>query len=313
MVSQPGMEGPVPTAPIDDRSAGRLAGRLAGRRFARMNGIGNAILVLDGRGLDAPVTGAEARALAAVPALAFDQLMVVHDAREPGTDAFLAILNRDGSSSAACGNGTRCVAHFLLRDTGRDALVLATAATRLACRRLGASRFSVDMGPPSFDPAAIPVRAQGSKDGGPASVALPGSPFGPAYAVGMGNPHAVFFLPGSADLDALDLARVGPPVEHAPAFPAGVNVSFAQVLDPARIRLRVWERGAGATLGCGSGACATLVAAAATGRAARAATVELPGGSLDIEWRADDHVVMTGPVELEMDGTLGAPRAAEAA
>ena len=277
------------------------AERLAGRPFARMNGVGNAIVVLDLRGSDIVVTEAEARAIAADRDLAFDQLMVIHDPREPGSDAFIAIHNTDGSPSGACGNGTRCVAWFMLNGSSRDTLVLTTTTARLACRRTGPERFSVDMGAPVFDPALIPVRAAD-----PRHAELPpphDDPFRTPFVVGMGNPHAVFFV---LDADAVDLSRVGPPVEHAAIFPERANVSFAEVIDRSRIKLRVWERGAGATLGCGTGACATLVAAAATGRTGRTAEVDLPGGRLEIAWRDDDHVIMTGPVELEFAGVLAA-------
>ena len=270
-----------------------------------MNGVGNAIVVLDLRGSDIVVTGAEARAIAAVPALAFDQLMVIHDPTEAGSDAFIAIYNTDGSLSGACGNGTRCVAWFMLAGTERDCLVLTTTTARLACRRLAPQRFAVDMGTPVWDPGHIPVRAADPRH---VELALEpdvpqAAPFRNPFVVGMGNPHAVFFVP---DADAVDLARVGPPIEHAAIFPERVNVSFAQVIDRSTIKLRVWERGAGATLGCGTGACATLVAAAATGRTERVAEVDLPGGRLEITWRDDDHVIMTGPIELEFAGVFAA-------
>ena len=291
---------------IDRRILVPGADRLAGTRLARMNGIGNAIVVLDLRGSDRVVTAAEATAIAATPALRFDQLMVIHDPRAPDSDAFLAIYNTDGSSSGACGNGTRCVAWFMLRDSTRDCVVLTTSTTRLDCRRLEAWRFSVDMGRPTFEPAAIPVHAT---DAMAVELDVPAdNPFRRALAVGMGNPHAVFFVP---DAEAVDLPRVGPPIEHAAAFPERANVSFAQVVDRGRIKLRVWERGAGATLGCGTGACATLVAAASTGRTERAARVDLPGGSLEVTWRDDDHVIMTGPVELEFMVALGARQDAD--
>ena len=282
--------------------------RLAGRPFARMNGIGNAIVVLDLRGSDIVVSEVEARAIAAIPELAFDQLMVIHDPREPGSDAFVAIYNTDGSPSGACGNGTRCVASFMLAETSRDNLVLTTTTARLACRRLGPERFSVDMGAPTFDPAAIPLRAVDSR-----TVELdlpPDAPFRHPFVVGMGNPHAVYFVPDAA---AVDLPRVGPPIEHAEVFPERANVSFAEVIDRSTIKLRVWERGAGATLGCGTGACATLVAAASTGRTDRIAQIDLPGGCLEIAWReSDGHVIMTGPVELEFTGVLGIGHLADA-
>ena len=273
--------------------------RLAGRPLARMNGVGNAIVVLDLRGVDLVVTVEEARAIAMAPGLAFDQLMVIHDPREAGTDAFLRIHNIDGSLSGACGNGTRCVAWFLLRQGPRDSLVLATSSARLACRRLGPTTFSVDMGPPSFAWHEIPLRDAGLD---PRAVDIPdAATFGPAFALSMGNPHAIFFV---ADTEAIDLGRAGPSIEHAAVFPERVNVSFAEIIDRETIKLRVWERGAGATLGCGSGACAAVVAAASTGRTERAVRVDLPGGRLHIEWRADGRVIMTGPVEFEFETAL---------
>ena len=286
------------------------AGRLAGRPFARMNGVGNAIVVLDLRGSHLVVTGPEACAIAATPGLFFDQLMAIHDPQEAGSDAFVRIYNNDGSASGACGNGTRCVAWYLLRGTDRDALELATTHGHLSCRRIDDWHFSVDMGEPRFRWDEIPLR-----DGGiePRAVDLgPADPFGlgPAFALSVGNPHAVFFV---RDADEIDLATIGPPIEHAPVFPERVNVSFAEVVGPATIKLRVWERGAGATLGCGTGACATLVAAASTGRTGRTARVDLPGGRLEIDWRVDDHIIMTGPVELEHEGLLGADRSEDRA
>ena len=280
-------------------------GRLAGRPLVRMNGAGNAIVVMDLRGADLVPAPADARAIANAPGFGFDQLMTIHDPVSPGTDAFLRIYNVDGSLSGACGNGTRCVAWLMLRGSAGDALVLETSAGRLACRRVGPLLFSVDMGRPVFDWALIPLRS-GADDHraldlhiDDAAVAALGKP----YALSMGNPHAVFFVP---DVAAIDLAGLGPKIEHAPAFPERTNVMFAQVLDATHIDLRVWERGAGATLACGTGACATLVAAAATGRTGRTAEVTLPGGTLTIEWRDDDRVIMTGPVVFEGETTLEA-------
>ena len=275
--------------------------RLTGRPVARMNGAGNRITVLDLRGSEIVPTAQETRALAADPDLAFDQLMAIHDPREPGTDAFVSIFNTDGSLAGACGNGSRCVAWYLARGGG-DAFTLATFAGRVVCHRVAPWRFAVDMGEPRFAATEIPTSA-----GDPRTVRLgleADVRFGPAFALGMGNPHAVFFV--TEDVGSLDLAALGAPVEHAPDFPERVNVSFAQVLDHDHIALRVWERGAGATLACGTGACATLVAAAATGRTGRTAAVALPGGTLDIAWGEDDRVTMVGPVELECEGVLDA-------
>ena len=278
-----------------------VGSRLAGRPVARMNGAGNRITVLDLRGCDIVPSAREARALAADPDLAFDQLMVIHDPRERGADAFVTIFNTDGSLAGACGNGSRCVAWYLARG-GREAFTLTTFAGRVVCRRVAPRLFSVDMGEPRFAAAEVPTTASDPRE---VRLGLEADArFGPAFALSMGNPHAIFFV--TEDVGSLDLTALGAPVEHAPAFPERVNVSFAQVLDRDRIALRVWERGAGATLACGTGACATLVAAAATHRTGRAASVMLPGGVLDIVWGEDERVTMIGPVEVEREGVLDA-------
>ncbi len=280
-----------------------MSDALANIPLVRMNGAGNAIVVADLRGTSLVPTAAEAREIAAAPGLAFDQLMTIHDPVSAGTDAYLRIFNVDGSLSGACGNGTRCVAWAMLRGSSRDALVLETSAGKLDCERVGPWQFAVDMGRPVFDWALIPLRS-GADDHKALDLHIDDdavAALGKPYALSMGNPHAIFFVANPEDLD---LARLGGTVAHAPAFPERANVSFAQVIDRENIRLRVWERGTGVTLACGTGACATLVAAAATGRTERHARVELPGGALTIEWRDDDHVIMTGPVELEHETTL---------
>ena len=283
---------------------------LADRRFLKMHGAGNAITVLDLRGTDLRVTVAEARAVAADPRSRFDQLMVVHDPVSPGTDAFMRIYNTDGSESGACGNGTRCVAYALMDDpamarpseSGR--LTLETRAGLVAVHRVGERAFTVDMGPPRLRWDEIPL-AEPFPDTrrielqvGPIDAPVLHSP----AAVSMGNPHAIFFV--ERDPDTVDLGRVGPLLEAHPIFPERANISVAQVTGRDTIKLRVWERGAGLTLACGTAACATVVAAARLRMVGRAARVALPGGELAIEWRADDHVLMTGPVFLEGEGTF---------
>lgn len=273
---------------------------LAGRPFLKMNGLGNEIVVLDLRGTGLAVSGAEARAVGADPRLAFDQMMVIHDPQTPATDAFVRILNIDGSEAGACGNGTRCVAWAMTRGSERTHLTVETKRGLLACAKLGPATFSVDMGAPQLGWRDIPTRDAFADTTAIDLTYDPGD--APALSrpglVSMGNPHAVFFV---ADPDAYDLARVGPPLETHPQFPDRANIGFARILAPDHIRLRVWERGAGITRACGSGACAALVAAARRGLTGRKATVSLPGGDLLIEWRADDHVIMTGPVELEFE------------
>ena len=278
---------------------------LAGRSVAKMNGIGNAIVVIDLRGAEARVDGDVARAIHRAPRLAYDQLMVIADPCSPGTEAFVSIFNNDGTQAEACGNGTRCVAAVLGRAGAPARLVVETKAGRLACRRLGPDRYSVDMGVPRLRWDEIPL-AEPFADTrgielqiGPIDAPVLHTP----AVVNMGNPHAVFFV---GDVGAYDLARVGPLLENHPIFPQRANISLAQIEASDRIRLRVWERGVGLTLACGSAACAALVAASRRGLTGRTARVILPGGELDVAWEANDHVIMAGAVEWEFDATLEA-------
>jgi diaminopimelate epimerase len=277
---------------------------LANRLVAKMNGLGNEILVLDLRGAGLSVSAAEARAIARTKNLAFDQLMALHEPRTPGSEAFVRIFNADGSEAGACGNGTRCVAWTLLRDDPRDEIVIETAAGRLACRRTGEWNFSVEMGAPRLAWNEIPLaRAVADTGAIDLSFGLPDAPIlrNPAV-VSMGNPHAIFFV---EDFGAYDLAAIGPALEHDPIFPDRANISLARIVSRAQIDLKVWERGVGLTLACGSAACAALVAAARRGLTGRSARVSLPGGDLDILWReSDGMVVMTGPVAFEFETRL---------
>ncbi len=282
---------------------------LANRRFLKMNGLGNEITVLDLRGTSARVTAEEARAIAADPRSRFDQLMVLHDPATPGTDAYLRIYNTDGSESGACGNGTRCVAWAMMADPAmarphEETLILETRAGLLPAKRVSDEVFTVDMGAPRLAWNEIPLRDPFPDTRtielqiGPIDAPILHTP----SAVNMGNPHAIFWV---EDVDSFDLARFGPLLENHPMFPERANISLAHVLAPDHIRLRVWERGVGLTRACGSAACAVLVAAARKRLTGRRATVSLPGGDLVIHWReSDDHVLMTGPVELEHEGVF---------
>jgi diaminopimelate epimerase len=281
---------------------------LANRRFLKMNGLGNEIVIVDLRGTKLKVAPAEARAIAADPRSRFDQLMAIHDPRTPDTDAFLRIYNTDGSESGACGNGTRCVAWAMRDDPvmaqpGDGPLLFETRAGLLPVSRDGDRSFKVDMGRPLLRWDEIPLRDPFQDTRyielqiGPIDAPILHSP----STVSMGNPHAIFWVD---DVAAYDLSRIGPMLENDPIFPERANISLAQVVAPDRILLRVWERGAGLTKACGSAACAALVAAARKKLTGREATVTLPGGDLLIEWREDDHVTMTGPVELEWEGVL---------
>ncbi|MBB5753474.1 diaminopimelate epimerase [Prosthecomicrobium pneumaticum] len=272
--------------------------------FAKMNGIGNRITVLDTRGTDATVDAGLARTLAADRATEFDQLMVIGDPRTAGTDAFLAIYNTDGSMSAACGNGTRCVALYLTADAPRAALRLETEAGLLDTTFAADGTITVDMGPPRFGwadiPLAHPVADTDALDlaFGPVDAPLLSAP----AVASMGNPHAVFFVD---DVEAYDLGRIGPILEHHPLFPQRANISLVRVTGPDAVTAKVWERGAGLTLACGSAACAIAVLAARTGRTGRRVAVRLPGGTLDILWREDGNVLMSGPAAFEHRGTVG--------
>jgi diaminopimelate epimerase len=272
---------------------------LAGRRIARMNGAGNKILVLDLRGGTVRPAPADARAIHRAPGLDYDQMMVIADPRTAGTAAEVTIFNHDGTLAGACGNGTRCVADRLCRELKVSAVSIETEAGVIECERLGPWTYRVDMGPPRLEWDAIPLK-QAVADtrrvdlwrdgGGPQEL-------GPASLVNIGNPHAVFFVP---DLKRVDAAKLGAGIEVHPMFPERANVTFAQVIARDEVKALVWERGVGLTLACGSAACATLVAASRRGHTDRKGTVRLPGGALGIEWRAaDDHVLMTGPVEYE--------------
>jgi diaminopimelate epimerase len=269
-----------------------------------MNGLGNEIAVVDLRGSGLTVSGPEARAISRGEGLAFDQLMVLHEPRSAKAEAFMTIYNSDGSQAEACGNGTRCVAFILTRETPREKLVLETAQARLECLRRAETIFTVDMGRPRLAWNEIPLSEPFHDTRkielqiGPIDAPILHTP----SAVNMGNPHAIFWVD---DIEAYDLAKIGPLLENHPIFPERANISLAHVTSRAHIVLKVWERGAGLTRACGSAACAALVAAARKGLTGHNAIVSLPGGDLDIEWReSDGHVTMTGPVEFEFEMLL---------
>ncbi len=276
---------------------------LENHSILKMNGLGNEIVVLDLRGSEHVVTAAEARAIGRGSGLHFDQMMVLHDTRTAGTEAFVLIYNIDGTEAGACGNGTRCVAQVLSAQTGRDRLIVETRAGQLACERLGPWSYSVDMGRPGLGWRDIPIsRNVPDTTRIPLDTAFLEADFPTDFGgVSMGNPHGVFFV---ADVEAHDLARTGPLLETHPLFPEKANISLAAVTSRDALVLKVWERGAGLTRACGSGACAAVVAAHRRGLTGRRVRVSLPGGDLLIDWRENDHVIMTGPVELEFETRL---------
>ncbi|MFT0891058.1 diaminopimelate epimerase [Pseudochelatococcus sp. G4_1912] len=278
---------------------------LANLPFLKMNGLGNEIVVLDLRGLSHTVTTHEAQAIGQFERAKFEQLMVLHDPVTQDTDAFVRIYNADGSEAGACGNGTRCVAFAILRGTERSQTIVETTAGLLTCTRVADELFTVDMGTPRFGWRDIPLSEEVADTAAlPLSRQVEGLPsLESPVGVSMGNPHAVFFV---ADTAAYDLTAIGPSLEHDPLFPERANISLAQVLGRDHLKLRVWERGAGETRACGSGACAAAIAAMKRGLVDRRVRVSLPGGDLTIEWRADDHVLMTGPTALEWTDSLPA-------
>ena len=281
--------------------------------FRKMNGLGNEILVVDVRAESARLTPDIVRKIAAEPRTRFDQLMLLLPPRAHGIDATVRIYNTDGSLSAACGNGTRCSAAVVMEETGGSDATFETGAGLLLAWDAGDGLITVDMGVPQFEWDKIPL-AEEFRDTraielqiGPIDDPILHSP----SAVSMGNPHAIFWVD---DVEAYDLAQIGPMLENHPIFPERANISLAQVTGPDAITLRVWERGAGLTRACGSAACAAAVTAARRKLTGRAVTVTLPGGPLTIEWRErDNHVLMTGPWELEYEGELPADLFASAA
>jgi diaminopimelate epimerase len=275
---------------------------LARHPFVKMNGLGNEIVVVDMRRDPAAISPDEVRAAAGPQGAPYDQMMALYPPRAAGVDAYVRIYNNDGSEAGACGNGMRCIASLMAAETGKDTLLFETKAGLLACWKGASGLFTVDMGPPRFGWTEIPL-AEEFRDTraielqiGPIDAPILHSP----SVVNMGNPHAIFWVD---DVDAYDLGRIGPLLEHHPIFPERANITLANVPSRDHIRIRTWERGAGLTKACGTAACATAVSAARTKRTERTATVTLPGGDLLIEWRErDDHVLMTGPVEHEFEG-----------
>lgn len=273
------------------------------RPFVKMNGAGNDFVVVNALETPFSPTADQARAIAdRTSGEGCDQLIAIEPSDH--ADAFMRVWNADGGSVETCGNALRCVGWMLMQSTGKDRVVIDTLGGLTTARRADDGRITVDMGAPRLEWEQIPLDEAMDTRGielqvGPIDDPVLHTP----GAVSMGNPHVVFFMDHAPD-DAF-VRGTGSLIEHHPRFPEGVNVGFAHVVSPDHIRLRVWERGAGLTKACGTGACAALVAAARRGLTGRAARVEVDGGELRIEWdEATGHVFMTGPVEVERTGTL---------
>jgi diaminopimelate epimerase len=267
--------------------------------FVKMHGCGNDFVVFDERDGALGLTPARAAAIAdRRTGIGCDQLIVIEPPPAGNdADAFMRIRNPDGTEAGACGNATRCVAQLLYTETGRREQVIRTIAGNLPAEMGADGLIQVDMGPARVEWRDIPLASPADT----LHLPLAEGPVADPAACSMGNPHATFFVP---DLTGLPIEAIGPRLEHASIFPDRANIGFAQILAPDRIRLRVWERGAGLTLACGSGACATLVNAVRRGLAARRVTVIVDGGELTIEWRQDGHVLMTGPVATAFRGSI---------
>jgi diaminopimelate epimerase len=274
--------------------------------FVKMNGLGNDFVVLDARQGPIALSAAQIRAISdRQSGIGCDQLIVIEPDSVAGVDVFMRIYNAEGGEVDACGNATRCIAATIAAEKGSDTVTIRTNAGILSGTMKG-DLVTIDMGMPRFEWDQIPL-AEPFADTtgielqiGPIDAPVLHTP----SVVNVGNPHAIFWV---EDIEAHDLARFGPLLENHPIFPERANITIAQVLSPERIRAKVWERGAGLTLACGTAACATGVAAARKGLTDRKVTVELPGGPLGIEWRApDDHILMTGAWSRDFDGVIPA-------
>jgi diaminopimelate epimerase len=260
--------------------------------FVKMQGLGNDFAIFDGRTSRLEIPAEKIRALGDRRlGIGFDQMVIIDPAKSAESDAFLRIYNADGSEVGACGNATRCIVALLARELGRPAVTIETKAARIE-GLVREDRVVVDMGKVHLEWKDIPL----SREEDTLSLSIEKGVLRHPVAVNVGNPHAVFFLQNN-DLDRVPLDKLGPEVENHPLFPEKVNVEVAHVLDATRIRMRVWERGAGLTRACGTGACAVAVAGVRRGLSQRRVTVMQEGGDLDIEWReSDSHILMTGAV-----------------
>jgi diaminopimelate epimerase len=260
--------------------------------FMKMHGLGNDFVVVDARAHPVPITPALARAVGDRHfGIGFDQLAVISTAAGDGK---LTFYNSDGTLSAACGNATRCIARFLMSETGKSSLKLTTDRGELAAIDAGNGLVSVNMGQPQLNWNEVPLASAMDT----LELPIDGAP----TATGMGNPHCTFFVD---DVESVDLADAGAEYEHHPLYPERTNVQFAQIIGPDHIRMRVWERGVGVTLASGSSSCATAVAAARKGLTGRSLRIDLDGGTLHIDWR-EDGVWMTGPTMHVSSGVLTA-------
>jgi diaminopimelate epimerase len=266
--------------------------------FTKMHGLGNDFVVIDRRSRAVALPPERVRAIGdRHRGVGFDQLVFIDPPKNGKADVAFRFHNRDGSEAGACGNGTRCAAAAVMAETGRGTLAIETAAGLLRAEKRAGGLYAVDMGAARTGWRGIPLARDCDTLTLPLSVGRLAEP----TAVGMGNPHCVFFVP---DAEAVELEKHGPEVEHHPLFPERTNVEVASVTGKDKLRLRVWERGVGITLACGSGACAAGVAAARRGLTGRSVEIAVDGGMLSVDWLENGHVVLTGPVAVSFTGEL---------
>lgn len=266
--------------------------------FIKMHGIGNDFVVIDARQQGQTFTREQVRAITdRHTGIGCDQLLIIENPCDEHADIFMRIYNTDGSESEACGNGTRCVASLAMAQNNTAHCIIETLAGLLDCEIAENGLVCVDMGPANLDWRDMPI----SKAMDTLHLGIGSGPLQDPVGVNMGNPHGVFFVD---DAQAIDLAVHGPIFEHHKLFPQRCNVGVAQIMSEDEIRLRVWERGVGETLACGSGACAAVVAASRRGLINRKASVHLNGGTLIVEWMPDNHVMMAGPVATSFSGII---------
>jgi diaminopimelate epimerase len=271
---------------------------MSGLDFVKMHGLGNDFVVLDARRAPVALDARRTRAIAdRRTGVGCDQLIILEPAIDPAADLFMRIRNADGGEVDACGNATRCIASLVMHESGKHRLAVETNAGLLIAEPSDGGRIAVDMGPARLDWRDIPLTEACDT----LHVPLTQAPLSDPVCTNMGNPHATFFV---ADAAAVDLATLGPMLEHHRIFPERANIGVAQHVGPGRVRLRVWERGVGITRACGTGACAAAVAAARRGLTGRRVEIVLDGGPLTLEWREDGHVLMTGPVATSFTGRL---------
>ena len=266
-----------------------------------MNGLGNDFVIIDRRNQTFEITPAKAKWIAYRRfGIGCDQIILLD--KSSNADVYMGIYNSDGSQSSACGNATRCVGKLLIDEMGKNQVTIETKVAVLTATQNETGLLTVDMGEPSFDWKKIPL----AQEADALSLPIESGPLKNPVAVSMGNPHIVFFMD---DIEKINLRSYAAPLENHPMFPERTNVSLAQVMPNQEIRVKVWERGVGKTLACGTAACAVLVAAVALEKiSVSKTTIILPGGKLEIEWNEDGRVLMSGAVskvfEAELDDSV---------